>query len=532
MAEHGPGDTQPLLLAAGDVGAALSHLGVEAVGEGHDEVVGLGVLGRLDHLLLGGVGPAPQEVLPDGAGEEDVVLEHHTDALAQLLQGVVPHVHPVQQHRTAGHVVETGDQVHQGGLSGAGAAHHGDELAGLDGEVNAAEHVLTGAAGVVLEVHVLELHLALGLGELSGGEGAVLDGGLRLQHLVDTAGAGNGPGELEEAHAQHHDAHEDLEDIGDEGGEVANEHLPADDLAAAQVEHRGGGAVHGHHHNGDHGDDPHIHVDGGLGEGVVGGFELGLLIALPDEGLHHTDGHQVLLDGAVEGVDALLEDLEEPVAHAHQDADGDDQQGDGHQHDHRQLGVDADGHCQGRHQHHRGADQHPQGHGHHHLDGVDVVGDAGDEGGRGEPVDVGEGEILHLIVDAPAQVGAEALTHDGGELGAQHTAGHAAQGQHQHDAAHLQNIIEVALDDTHIHDVGHEPGQGQLAGHLQDHEQGGDERQTLIPPHIGKEFFQHEQSILSAGREFRRLRSIRSWKARTCSISSGVKPSSIRRSTP
>ncbi len=68
------------------------------VGEGHDKVIGLGVLGRLDHVLLGGVGVAPQQVLPDGAGEEHVGLEHHADAPPQLLQGIVPHVHPVHQH--------------------------------------------------------------------------------------------------------------------------------------------------------------------------------------------------------------------------------------------------------------------------------------------------------------------------------------------------------------------------------------------------------------------------------------------------
>ena len=424
-------------MAAGDIGAALAHLGVEAVGQRHDEIVGLGILGGLDHLLLSGVRAAPQQILADGAREEDVVLKHHADAGAELIQGIVTHVHPVHQDSAVGDVVKPGDQVHQRGLSGTGTAHHSQELAGADGEVDVGENILPGAPGLVLEVHMAEFHLALGRRQRVGAAGAVLNGGLGLQHLVDSAGAGNGAGELQQTHSQHHDAHQNLEDIGDKGGEVADEHAAGHHSGAAQVEHGGGGAVEGDHHDGHHGDDSHIHIDGGLGQVVVGFFKFGLLVARPDKGLHHPDPHQILLHGAVQGVDAGLKDLEKVVAHTHEHADSDHQQGDGHQHDHGQPGVDADGHGQGGHQHHGGSDQHPQRHGDHHLDGIDIVGDPGDEGGGGEVVDVREGKLLYLVINAPAQIGAKALARHGGQLGAEHAAEHAAHGQHQHDAAHL-----------------------------------------------------------------------------------------------
>ena len=45
-----------------------------------------------------------------------------------------------------------------------------------------------------------------------------------------------------------------------------------------------------------------------------------------------------------------------------------------------ELGIDGDSHRESGHQHHHGPHQHPaEGHSHHHLNGVDVVGGAGDE---------------------------------------------------------------------------------------------------------------------------------------------------------
>ena len=74
LAEHGPGDAQPLLLSAGDIGAALGEQGVEAVGQAHDKVVSLGVPRGLDHLLFRGVRPSPQQILTNGAGEQHIGL--------------------------------------------------------------------------------------------------------------------------------------------------------------------------------------------------------------------------------------------------------------------------------------------------------------------------------------------------------------------------------------------------------------------------------------------------------------------------
>ncbi len=148
---------------------------------------------------------------------------------------------------------------------------------------------------------------------------------------------------------------------------MADEHiLSAQNLAAAQAEYGGGGAVHGNGHHGHHQDDAHVGPQGGGGEIIVGAFEFGLFIALTHKGLDHPDGHQIFLNGAVEGVDPGLHDLEQVVTGLHQKTDGQGHQRDDHQHHHGKLRVDADRHEEGGDEHHRGPGEHAQSHGHHH----------------------------------------------------------------------------------------------------------------------------------------------------------------------
>ncbi|CAN3962300.1 DNA-directed RNA polymerase subunit omega, partial [Dysosmobacter welbionis] len=64
--QNGAGNGDPLLLAAGEGGAALSHHRMIAVGQRHDKVVALGAPGRLHHLLVSGVGIAEFDVVLNG----------------------------------------------------------------------------------------------------------------------------------------------------------------------------------------------------------------------------------------------------------------------------------------------------------------------------------------------------------------------------------------------------------------------------------------------------------------------------------
>ena len=99
LAHEGPGDGQPLALAARHVRAALGDAGVEAARHGGDEVAGLGDLERLPHLLVGGVGLAVAEVAGHRAGEQVRLLRHEPDAAPQQLGLEVADVDAVDQHR-------------------------------------------------------------------------------------------------------------------------------------------------------------------------------------------------------------------------------------------------------------------------------------------------------------------------------------------------------------------------------------------------------------------------------------------------
>ena len=106
------------------------------------------------------VGEGEVDVFGDGEVVEEVVaLEDHADAFAGEV-GALFAVERVdgggfEKEFTAPGVVEHGEDVEEGGFAGAGGAHDGDELAGVDGEVDAAEHPGFGVAGFVGAFEVL-----------------------------------------------------------------------------------------------------------------------------------------------------------------------------------------------------------------------------------------------------------------------------------------------------------------------------------------------------------------------------------------
>ena len=418
-------------------------------------------------------------------------MQHHADAVPELLQGIVPNIQPVQQDRASGDVIEPGDQIDQRGLARPRAAHDGHKLAGLHGEADLREYIVSRPGAGVFEGDVPELHPASGRWELVlGGAlrlGLVFHRGLRGEDLIDPVGAGLGAGELKQGHSHHHHAYQDLENIVDERLEVAQQEALGHHHLSAQVQHGHGGPVHRQHHNGHDGNDLHAHVQPGHHQLVVGALEFFPLVVLPDEGLDHPDGHQVLLQCVVQAVDLGLHHLKELGADLHQNADGQDHQRDDHQQHYSQPGIDGNADPQGGNEHHRDPHQHPQAHIQHHGHGVDVVGHAGDEGGRGEAVDVREGELLYLIKEALAQVGAEALAGKGGVFGGEHAEGHGQQGEGQHDRSQPEDIGRIPGGDGDVHDLCHDQWQDQFADDLQGDKDRGAHCLPLIALEMGDE---------------------------------------------
>src|SRR5690606_5213820 len=70
VGEQGPGQGEPLALAAGKGGAAFAEDGGVSVGQGGDLVVHAGRAGRPGQFVVGGVGCGQAQIRGDGVVEE------------------------------------------------------------------------------------------------------------------------------------------------------------------------------------------------------------------------------------------------------------------------------------------------------------------------------------------------------------------------------------------------------------------------------------------------------------------------------
>ena len=431
--------------------------------------MGAGRLAGFHQLLVGGVRVAPAQVLPDGAAEQHVLLQHHGHAVAQHVQVVVLHRVAAHGELTAGDVVKAGDQLHQRGLGAAGAAQDAHRLARADGQADVAEHVLAGGLGI-LEVHMVELHAAvLQLGAFALRRAHDL--GPFVQHLHDALDGGPADDQLGEGHADHHQAHQNLSDIADEAHQFAAEHHAADDKLAAEPEDGDDAAVHRDLHDGHQGDDDALRLDGLVHQAVVGFPELLLFVLRAHEGLHHPDGDEVLLHAGVQPVIAGQHGDELGIGQPDDAHKGAGQHGNGHEEHRHQLAVDGKGHEGGADEHHRRAHQHADA----HLVGVlgvgHVGGQTGHKAGSAEFVHIGKAEILHIAKSRQPQLAAEAHGGHGGKTAAGPAHDHARQGHQNHQKPQLCHIGKVAVRDAHIHDAAHQQRDGDLQQHFGGHAQ-------------------------------------------------------------
>ena len=103
---------------------------LQAVGQGGDELPGLGAAGGLLDGLPGQA-PAEVDVLINGAGEDHVVLEHHPELGVELLGGDGGDGPAADEDAAAVGVVQPHEQGHEGGLAAARGPDDAQGLAGL-----------------------------------------------------------------------------------------------------------------------------------------------------------------------------------------------------------------------------------------------------------------------------------------------------------------------------------------------------------------------------------------------------------------
>jgi hypothetical protein len=94
----------------GEQCATFADLGVVALGQlGGDEVVGCGGFGCGADLVVGRVGPGQPDVLGNGAGDQERLLEDQGDVPEQNVAADLPHVDAADAHGARLDVVEAWD---------------------------------------------------------------------------------------------------------------------------------------------------------------------------------------------------------------------------------------------------------------------------------------------------------------------------------------------------------------------------------------------------------------------------------------
>ena len=147
------GEADELLLPGGQRAAALADGLLEAIRQRVDEVHQVHLLGRRLDLLARDAcrcraGYCPRCVPVNRYGSCST-----TPKLPAQLQRIdVADIHAADANAALLNVVEAQQQADERGLAGAGVAHHGDRLAGLDAEADVAQHpvfVLVGEPDVI-----------------------------------------------------------------------------------------------------------------------------------------------------------------------------------------------------------------------------------------------------------------------------------------------------------------------------------------------------------------------------------------------
>ena len=219
------GDGQPLALAAGQVGRAFLDPGLVALRQALDELLGAGEPGRPHRVLEAEAGTPGEDVVLDGAAEQEVVLQHHAEALAQMAQVDLAQIRAVDLHRAGIVAVDAHQQPGDGGLAGARSTDQPEHRAGLDGEADLVER--RGLGALVGEGHVLEADRTLELRPQPVGQRTPL--GRPVEY----------PAHLRERLARLLDVLQQAREVHQRAGDATAQHHEADQAAERQRVVRG-----------------------------------------------------------------------------------------------------------------------------------------------------------------------------------------------------------------------------------------------------------------------------------------------------
>ena len=135
----GSGEADELLLTGGEGASALEDGFGKGAGEGVDEVGNVDFGGGVFYFLIRDPVRAEANVLSDGSGEEERILQDHSETATEMEQILVANVDSVNENLARLDIVEAHHEGGDGGLAGSGVSYDGGGFVGGDGEGNSAE---------------------------------------------------------------------------------------------------------------------------------------------------------------------------------------------------------------------------------------------------------------------------------------------------------------------------------------------------------------------------------------------------------
>jgi len=133
-------DGDALFLSTGESAASFRHQSVIAIGQALDELICIGRYRGSDDFLLACASAAEGDIFTNGSAEEQRILEHEADLLAQGLHEIVPNIFAINIDRSCAWVIKPGHEAHQRALAGARCSYDGNPFPWPDYKIDFRKH--------------------------------------------------------------------------------------------------------------------------------------------------------------------------------------------------------------------------------------------------------------------------------------------------------------------------------------------------------------------------------------------------------
>ena len=138
------GERDQLALPGAEPGTPSGDVGLIAVRQRGDELLGAHRSSGRDDLGVGGVGPAEADIVRDGAGEQKVLLSDHHDVPSQFGLIDAAQIDPVKRDGSGVRIVKPGNQFGDRGFARTRGSDERDGLTGGHRQCHLGKHRMVG----------------------------------------------------------------------------------------------------------------------------------------------------------------------------------------------------------------------------------------------------------------------------------------------------------------------------------------------------------------------------------------------------